>query len=92
MINLNQMDIMVCNFFVIYSKINQRGFKEAMHTLFHQHLPMIMKILNKRPDLADDDFYLQPNPSWLKYGIWYRTTHARINRFMQNIENIGRDV
>jgi hypothetical protein len=51
-----------------------------------------MKILNKRPDLADDDFYLQPNPSWLKYGIWYRTTHARINRFMQNIENIRRDV
>ncbi|CAG8459520.1 1832_t:CDS:2 [Rhizophagus irregularis] len=46
-----------------------------------------MKILNKRPDLADDDFYLQPNPSWLKYGIWYRTTHKYMKNYLERSQS-----
>ncbi|GBC10894.2 zinc finger MYM-type protein 2-like [Rhizophagus irregularis DAOM 181602=DAOM 197198] len=47
--------------------------------------------LSKRPDLSEDNFYLQPNPSWLENGIWYKTSHIGKNRLNKFMQNIGRE-
>jgi len=69
-------------FFRYISKNNQRGIQGGRAHIIS--IPAddngpctdIKYYLSKRPDLADNNFYLQPNPSWLKDGIWYRITHV----------------
>ncbi|CAB5387131.1 unnamed protein product [Rhizophagus irregularis] len=81
-------------FFHYTSKNNQRGIQGGKAQIIS--IPAddsgpctdIKYYLSKRPDLSDDNFYLQPNPSWLENGIWYKTSHIgknRLNKFMQNI-------
>ncbi len=49
---------------------------------------VIQLYLSKRPHSADENFYLQSNPSWLETNIWYRITHVgrnKLDKFMQKI-------
>ncbi|CAB5377561.1 unnamed protein product [Rhizophagus irregularis] len=89
---------MVCNFFVIHLRIINVEFKEASKAQIIS-IPAdnsgpctdIKYYLSKRPDLSDDNFYLQPNPSWLENGIWYKTSHIGKNRLNKFMQNIGRE-
>ncbi len=38
---------------------------------------------------ADENFYLQSNPSWLETNIWYKTTHVRRNKLDKFMQKIG---
>ncbi|CAB5376175.1 unnamed protein product [Rhizophagus irregularis] len=79
------------------SKNNQRGIQGGKAQIIS--IPAddsgpctdIKYYLSKRPDLSDDNFYLQPNPSWLENGIWYKTSHIGKNRLNKFMQNIGRE-
>ena len=84
-------------FFHYLSKNNQREIQEGeAHVI---SIPAddngicsdILFYLSKRPDSADENFYLQPNPSWLKDVIWYKTTHMGKNRLSKLMQKIGLD-
>ncbi|GBB85435.1 hypothetical protein RclHR1_11980003 [Rhizophagus clarus] len=82
-------------FFRYVSKNNQCGIKGGKaHTISipaddNGPCTNIKYYLSKHPDLADDNFYLQPNPSWLENGIWYKTIHVGKNRLSKFMQNIG---
>jgi hypothetical protein len=84
-------------FFRYTSKNNQRGIQGGKAQIIS--IPAddsgpctdIKYYLSKRPDLSDDNFYLQPNPSWLENGIWYKTSHIGKNRLNKFMQNIGRE-
>ncbi|CAB5364372.1 unnamed protein product [Rhizophagus irregularis] len=85
-------------FFRYTSKNNQRGIQGGKAQIIS--IPAddsgpctdIKYYLSKRPDLSDDNFYLQPNPSWLENGIWYKTSHIGKNRLNKFMQNIGREL
>jgi hypothetical protein len=84
-------------FFRYISKNNQRGIQGGQaHVISipaNDNGPCsdIQLYLSKRPPSADENFYLQPNPSWLETGIWYRTAHVGKNKLGKFMQKIGRE-
>ncbi|CAG8633306.1 20415_t:CDS:2 [Rhizophagus irregularis] len=76
--------------FFYTSENNQRGIQEGKAYIIsisadgNGPCTDIKYYLSKRPHLANDNFYLQSNPSWIG-NVWHRTALVGINRLMSCI-------